>query len=118
MTELNEAERRELGEALEGLLPTWPERHARELAQLIESTVVRIIEGRQSKPPQPLQLDDMIDSLYNLTAAELRLLAWEALLISDGPDRVVDETSNNSGVHVEAYWSSPQAPMFLVHATL
>ncbi len=33
-------------------------------------------------------LQDMLETLYNLEPWELRRLAWEALLISDGPDKV------------------------------
>lgn len=33
-------------------------------------------------------LDEMITHLYDLDRAELRRLAWEALLISDGPDKI------------------------------
>jgi hypothetical protein len=35
-----------------------------------------------------LNLDGMVEQLYNLDRGELRRLAYEALLISDGPDRV------------------------------
>jgi hypothetical protein len=35
-----------------------------------------------------MTFQEMIESLYNLTGDELRALAWEALLISDGPDAV------------------------------
>lgn len=33
-------------------------------------------------------LDELVEQLYDLTPAELRRLAHEALLISDGPDKV------------------------------
>lgn len=33
-------------------------------------------------------IEDFIESLYNLDRTDLRRLAWEALLISDGPDGI------------------------------
>lgn len=42
---------------------------------------------------------EMVESLYNLTGDELRALAWEALLISDGPD-AVHEPNENGQVRV------------------
>jgi len=39
----------------------------------------------------PTDIDEMVESLYNLDREELRRLAWEALLIADGPDRVKPE---------------------------
>jgi hypothetical protein len=44
-----------------------------------------------------MTFQEMIESLYNLTGDELRALAWEALLISDGPDRVPDEMPSEDG---------------------
>lgn len=45
------------------------------------------------------QLQDMLNLLYNLSPNELRALAWEALLMSDGPDKIsADEVHNN--IHV------------------
>jgi hypothetical protein len=45
---------------------------------------------------------EMIESLYDLGGNELRALAWEALLISDGPEAVykADETYSIR-VHVQ-----------------
>jgi hypothetical protein len=47
-----------------------------------------------------MSFQEMIESLYNLTGDELRALAWEALLISDGPDAVHKSTSD-SQINVE-----------------
>lgn len=45
---------------------------------------------------------EMIESLYNLTGDELRALAWEALLISDGPDKTAENAPSDDGpVRVE-----------------
>lgn len=38
-----------------------------------------------------MTMDEMVESLYDLDANELRRLALEALLISDGPDKVVKQ---------------------------
>lgn len=51
------------------------------------------------------RLDDMLEHLYDLDRTELRRLALEALLISDGPDRVKQKDGseapvNNSTVRV------------------
>lgn len=45
-------------------------------------------------------MDEIREMLYNLGRSELRALAWEALLMSDGPDKIGEEV--NSTVHVEA----------------
>jgi len=47
-----------------------------------------------------MDFQEMIESLYNLSGDELRALAWEALLISDGPD-AVHKPSENSQFDVE-----------------
>lgn len=36
---------------------------------------------------QELSFDEIVESLYNFNQADLRRIAWEALLISDGPDK-------------------------------
>lgn len=48
-----------------------------------------------------MTLSEMQESLYDLDRVELRRLAWEALLISDGPDRIdVDGDVASSPVKV------------------
>jgi len=37
------------------------------------------------------RLAELVDQLYDLSRDELRILAWEALLISDGPDHISGE---------------------------
>jgi len=37
-----------------------------------------------------MSLEEMVEGLYDLTPTELRWLALEALLISDGPNKVKD----------------------------
>lgn len=53
--------------------------------------------------PTPTTLDEMLEDLYNLDRYELRRLAYEALLISDGPDRIedTDDTAADTTMHVE-----------------
>lgn len=46
---------------------------------------------------QELGLQDMIESLYNLDRWELRRLAAEALLISDGPDMPEEMKTEDPG---------------------
>lgn len=41
-------------------------------------------------PNRPDRLGDMLDELYNLDRSQLRRLAWEALLIADGPNKKVE----------------------------
>lgn len=41
-------------------------------------------------------LDSLTEQLYDLDRAELRRLAWEALLISDGPDSPYKEEEGGS----------------------
>jgi hypothetical protein len=43
-----------------------------------------------------LGLQEMMESLYNLDKEELRRLAWEALLISDGPDKRAQDDGRES----------------------
>lgn len=42
--------------------------------------------------------DELHEHLYDLTRSELRLLAFEALLISDGPDQVEGEVNDQFAV--------------------
>ena len=46
-------------------------------------------------------LEEIIESLYDLTKPELRKLALECLLITDGPDKVEDNGTTNGGTDTE-----------------
>jgi hypothetical protein len=41
-------------------------------------------------------MDELIEKLYSLDRKELRRLAWEALLISDGPDKIDGNVTNSA----------------------
>jgi hypothetical protein len=68
--------------------------------------------------PQPDSLDLALDLLYDLDRDELRRLAWEALLISDGPDRIVGVAEGsvqvslvrNSDLYVRDWWFTVSNP--------
>jgi len=47
----------------------------------------------------PSSLEEMVEQLYDLSRADLRSLAWEALLISDGPDKIEGEAITTIKVH-------------------
>jgi hypothetical protein len=55
--------------------------------------------------------DLYLEDLYDLTSDELRRLAWEALLISDGPNQI--EGDANGPVHV-SFISSGNHHWFMV----
>lgn len=50
---------------------------------------------------QELSFDEIIESLYNFNQADLRRLAWEALLISDGPDKSAPVGDQLSTIEVD-----------------
>ena len=50
--------------------------------------------------PTPRNLEALLEDLYNLDRYELRRLAYEALLMSDGPDRIEGDVTNTT-MHVE-----------------
>lgn len=50
-----------------------------------------------------LSLDEMVENLHNLSRSELRRLAAEALLISDGPDAPHEIFEQDPGSAVEVY---------------
>lgn len=45
---------------------------------------------------EQLSYDEVVESLYNFDRATLRRIAYEALLISDGPDRVEGSVEGTS----------------------
>lgn len=47
-----------------------------------------------------LKLEELMENLYNLDRTELRRLAYEALLISDGPDKI-EGSAEDATVQVE-----------------
>jgi hypothetical protein len=47
-----------------------------------------IIKLQAKQKGKIVDLQEMIEHLYDLDREELRRLAWEALLISDGPDHI------------------------------
>jgi hypothetical protein len=47
--------------------------------------------------PPGITLEVMQENLYRLDREELRRLAWEALLISDGPDKVPEPNKGRAG---------------------
>jgi hypothetical protein len=66
--------------------------------------------------------DDMVEGLYDLTCEELRALALECLLITDGPDKVncdeqrsehniVFTVHDDSGAVQETLWSRTKGEM-------
>lgn len=50
-----------------------------------------------------MDLNEMLTHLYDLDRSELRRLAAEALLISDGPDAPENIISQDPGTSVEVY---------------
>jgi hypothetical protein len=59
----------------------------------------------------------MKDLLYNLSQEELRRIAWECLLIADGPDKVVGELDMGleSDFHVRyEYYKSNNVARFVL----
>lgn len=49
-----------------------------------------------------MNLEEMLEHLYDLDRKELRLLAYEALLISDGPDHVKGSSVVDAAIGVDA----------------
>lgn len=49
---------------------------------------VHVVAGAEPEPGERDRLAELVDQLYDLGRAELRELAWQALLASDGPDRI------------------------------
>ena len=86
-----------------------------------KSIVVKTTDGPKGSEPQPLfwtgtkvvrdlikVLADLVrnsegvpEDLHDLDRNELRSLAWEALLISDGPDRIEGEVSSTLQVRYD-----------------
>lgn len=56
-----------------------------------------------SQDKKELTLDEMVESLYNLDRWELRRLAAEALLISDGPDSALLHEDPGTAVLVDRH---------------
>lgn len=42
-----------------------------------------------------MTVEELLEQLYNLDRTDLRRVAWEALLMSDGPDKVSNEPVRN-----------------------
>ena len=65
--------------------------------------------------PEQLDLEDTIVHLYDLQHEELRRLAWEALLIADGPDSTFSLESPNKYSKFDVIrWLEPGTPGFLI----
>jgi hypothetical protein len=66
---------------------------------------------------EELGWDEVVESLYNFSRPELQRLAWEALLISDGPDRIASKPDEpKSTVWVQAYETSEGRDGFEIEA--
>lgn len=63
---------------------------------------------------EPLDRDEIIEQLYNLDRLDLRRVAWEALLISDGPDHI-EGTIEHSKIEVSTEKSSPRFNVFIIY---
>jgi hypothetical protein len=46
-------------------------------------------------------MNELIEQLYDLDRAELRRVAWEALLIADGPDHIEGPSSTGTDTIVQ-----------------
>jgi hypothetical protein len=62
----------------------------------------------------PLTYDEIVESLYNFDRATLRRIAYEALLVSDGPNKVEGDATD-SAIEVLTTNVVPLSPLFVIY---
>jgi len=72
----------------------------RKARNFVQQDELSINESTAASPVE-LDRDEIIEQLYNLDRKDLRRVAWEALLMSDGPNKVSDYPE---GVEGSAFW--------------